>query len=74
VIPADRLPSAIIVRNTTVPGPAPGKSCLPERTVCKEEKFCLLQDTFCYTRSSWCRTFPGNGTMVETPWIRQGDE
>lgn len=74
VIPAQRLPSAIIVRNTTVPGPAAGMGCYPERTVCKEEKVCLLQDTFCYTRSSWCRTFSGNGTMTETPWVQLGNE
>ena len=73
VIPAERLPSANIIRNTTVPGPAPGVCRLPERTVCKEEKVCLLQDMFCYTRSSWCRTFSGNGSMTETPWVQQGN-
>jgi len=74
VIPSERLPSALIIRNTTVPGLAPGICHPPDRTVCKEETVCLLQDTFCYTRSSWCRTFSANGTMTETPWIRKGNE
>lgn len=65
IIPDTRLRAATMIRNTTVPGPGPGKCCPPEnRTECTEKKFCLVPWMFCYTLSSECTTYSSQSTRA----------